>query len=149
MAFWDSIFGNNKSSENSGNDSTDSLGNLAFVSNKHVRTTGGRETGSTDDTTFRGVKVDDHGDGTYTVGIYLQEGVHPVWGDNKTMAPKTMHITKQRGDVTTLRGISGDSPFNDFSDYGITVYKSNGAVEKIVLHMHDRDTDIAYLATTS
>ena len=144
MAFWDSIFGGNKKA---GKESS-SIGfsNIAFVSNQHVRTTGGIETGRTDESCYRGVKVDNNGDGTYTVGIYLQEGVHPVWGDNMTMAPKRMRIVSQDNDKVVLRGLDGITPFDDFSDYGITVHLKSNVVWKIVLHMHDRDTDIAYLA---
>jgi hypothetical protein len=144
MAFWDSIFGKNKKSTTE--TPSEELRDIAFVSNQHVRTTDGVETGRTDDACYRGVKVDANGDGTYTVGIYLQEGEHPVWGDNMTMAPKRMRITKRSKGVTVLRGISGSSIFDDFSDYGITIYKSLGEVDKIVLHMHDRDTYISYLS---
>lgn len=145
MAFWDSIFGKNKKSETGS--SSKEFSDIAFVSNQHVRTTGGVETGRTDESCYRGVKVDYNGDGTYTVGIYMLEGAHPVWGDNMTMAPKRMRIVSQGSDKIVLRGLSGNSVFDDFSDYGITIYRDVDIVYKIVLHMHDRDTDIAYLSS--
>lgn len=34
---------------------------------------------------------------------------------------------------------------NPYSGYGITVFHNQGKIEKIILHMHDRNLDIEYL----
>ena len=124
------------------------LDDLKFVSNQHARYQNGQLTGTTDDTTYRGIRIRRH-DGSghlYTVSIHMVDGVHPIWNDNVTMAPKTMHVVSKTPDVIVLRGVAGHDVFSDFSDYGMTLHLDGDQVDKIVLHMHDRATDIHYLS---
>ena len=90
------------------------------------------------------------GDG-YIVTIYNLEGAHPVWGNNVQMSPKPMRIVEQTTRKIVLRGypVQAMSPFGwiEFSgqDYGLTIFIKNEEVDKCVLHMYDRNTDLEYL----
>lgn len=119
---------------------------VKFVSPKHVRYQHDQYMAETDDTTYRGVRIEGLADGVFRVSIYMIDGAHLVWGVNTTMAPKLMRVEKQNSAQTILRGIRGNSLFDDFSDYGVTIKSREGVIDKIVLHMHDRSTDIVYLS---
>ena len=66
-------------------------------------------------------------------------------------APKPMKIISHSSQKTVLRGYmtKARTPFGyedfDLSDYGLEVYYKDGAVDKCVLHMYDRDTHIEYM----
>ena len=67
------------------------------------------------------------------------------------MSPKPMRIVEQTTSKIVLRGypVRAMSPFGwiEFSgqDYGLTIFIKNGEVDKCVLHMYDRNTDLEYL----
>lgn len=149
MAFWDSIFGGNKSKGKPEpvNAILKPNCDIKFVSNKQARRQNGHLTAETDENTYRGVRIEGLKGGTFRVSIYMMEGKHPLWGDNMTMAPKIMRIKGESEEEPELIGVAGTSMFDDFSDYGITIRSSSDQVDEIVLHLHDRDTDIAYLNT--
>ena len=69
------------------------------------------------------------------------------------MSDKPMRIVSKTADKVELRGfpIEAQTPFGwqevDYSDYGFTVYYSNGKVAKCVLHMFDRNVDLEYRST--
>ena len=87
----------------------------------------------------------------YIVTIYNLDGVHPMWGNNVQMSPKPMEVVSQSNNKVELRGypVLAMTPFGwmevDQSDYGVTIYFDAEKVEKCVLHMFDRNTDIVYL----
>ena len=87
----------------------------------------------------------------YIVTIYNLDGDHPLWGNNVQMSPKPMVVVRQIENEIELRGypVLAMTPFGwmevDQSDYGITLYTESGNVKKCVLHMFDRNTDIAYM----
>lgn len=129
-----------------GNSSRD-LGSIRFESTDHIRYQNGRDVSGHNKGARRGVEIKPNiwgGEG-YTVTIYNQDGNHPLWGNNVQMAPKQMRVVKQDGDKVELRGFGHDPMGEPFSDYGVTVHFAGDAVEKIVLHMHDRSVDIEYL----
>jgi hypothetical protein len=145
MSFWKKLFGSDESSGGL-NESFISPGcDHKFSSNQHVRRENGVQTGVTDNTTYRGVQIE-HIDGkNYRVSISMIDGVHPVWGDNLTMAPKVMRVMSQKKGQTVLGGIRGTSMLDDYSDYSITVIHPNNQISSITLHMLDRLIDITYL----
>ncbi|MGM9794965.1 MAG: hypothetical protein ACI3ZZ_01920 [Candidatus Aphodosoma sp.] len=69
---------------------------------------------------------------------------------NPNMSDKPMRIVDKTPGKVELRGflIEAQTPFGwqevDYSDYGFTVYYSNGKVSKCVLHMFDRNVDLEY-----
>ena len=90
----------------------------------------------------RGYKLNP-GDG-YIVKVFNDDLGKP------NMSDKPMRIVRKTADKIELRGfpIEAQTPFGwqevDYSDYGFTVYYSNGKVSKCVLHMFDRNVDLEY-----
>lgn len=82
----------------------------------------------------------------YIVKIYNDDLQKP------NMSDKPMLVVNKTFNKTELRGypIEAQGPFGwvdvDYSDYGLTVYYKNDKVEKCVLHMFDRNTDIEYMS---
>lgn len=77
--------------------------------------------------------------------MYNLVGNHPIWGDNIQMTPKPMKIIQQNESQIQLRGYGYDRMGFPFAGYGLTLNISNGDVEKITLHMYDRNVEITYL----
>jgi len=81
----------------------------------------------------------------YIVKIYNDDLGKP------NMSDKPMKIVSKSANMVELRGfpIEAQSPFGwqevDYSDYGFVVYYKNGAVEKCVLYMYDRDIRLEYM----
>jgi hypothetical protein len=151
MNIWELFTGLGKSDDDNSNVSNELLAegcDVKFVSPKQVRYQHDQYMAETDDTTYRGVRIEGLANDVYRVSIYMMEGSHPVWGGNTTMAPKLMRIEERKPSQMVFRGINGASPFDDFSDYGITIEKHDATIDKIILHMYDRSTDIAYLSET-
>lgn len=93
----------------------------------------------------RGYKLNP-GDG-YIIKVFNDDLGKP------NMSDKPMRIVSKTADKVELRGfpIEAQTPFGwqevDYSDYGFTVYYSNGKVAKCVLHMFDRNVDLEYRST--
>ena len=62
--------------------------------------------------------------------MYNMNENHPVWGDNIQMAEKRMKILEETNDKIILRGFGTDAMGASFADYGITLHKLNGNVNK-------------------
>jgi len=90
----------------------------------------------------RAIKVEKNIDGGvgYTVTMFNTEGERAV----VQMTPKQMKLLSVDSEKIILRGYGSDSMGSSFADYGLTIYHSNGNIEKITLHMHDRGVDIQY-----
>lgn len=121
------------------------LTDFKFVSDNHHRFENGVKSGANNKGAWRGVRVQAKGNGAFIVTMYNLSGTHPVWGDNIQMAPKPMKIIKQDKDKIILRGFGNDAMGGSFSDYGITLYIQDTLIEKVTLHMFDRNIDITYL----
>lgn len=128
------------------------LSDVYFESSDHLRYENGKHVSGPHGGAKRAVKVEDNIDGSegYTVTVYNLDGNHPLWGNNVQMAPKPMKIVNQENGFVELRGFGHDPrafghPDGDFSHYGITIYHEKDTIEKIVLHMHDRNVNIEYL----
>ena len=93
----------------------------------------------------RGYKLNP-GDG-YIVKVFNDDLGKP------NMSDKPMRIVSKTADKVELRGfpIEAQTPFGwqevDYSDYGFTVYYSNGKVAKCILHIFDRNVDLEYRST--
>jgi tetratricopeptide (TPR) repeat protein len=121
--------------------------NFIFKSYDHLRYENGRHVSGPHGGANRTVKVEPNisgGEG-YTVTVYNLDGNHPVWQNNVQMSPKQMKVIQQTNDKIVLRGYGQDTLGSSFADYGLTVHMKNGAIEKCILHMFDRNVDIEYL----
>lgn len=135
---------------NSKNDILD-LNDLKFVSNDHIRYENGQDVTGHNHDCWRGIRVQTNlsRKQEYTVSIENIDGIHPVWGNNIQMAPKQMKIIEQNTDFIKLRGFGTDAFGNSFSDYGLTLHLQMGVVEKVSLHLHDRNVEIIYLKASA
>ena len=132
-----------------------------FESSDHLRYQNGIHVSGPHGGAKRAVKVEPNingcsgynippGDG-YIVTIYNLDGAHPIWGNNVQMSPKPMRIISQSADEIVLRGypVQAMSPFGwiDFNgrDYGLSILFKNGNIDRCILHMHDRNVDMALL----
>lgn len=120
------------------------LTDLKFLSDDHTRIENGRPTTADNKGAWRGIRVKTSDNTTFFVTMYNMNENHPVWGDNIQMAEKRMKILEETNDKIILRGFGTDAMGASFADYGITLHKLNGNVNKVTLHMHDRKIDIVY-----
>lgn len=120
------------------------LTDFKFVSDDHTRIQNGQKSNANNKGAWRGIRVQTSDNKTFTSTIYNLVGTHPIWGDNIQMAPKQMKIIEENSDKIFLRGFGTDSMGASFADYGITLHKQNGTIDKVTLHMFDRNTEIVY-----
>jgi hypothetical protein len=135
---------------NSTNPSMD-LSNVKFISDGHIRYQNGQDASGHNKDCWRGVIIQNNisGGQGYTVTIYNLDGDHSLWGDNIQMAPKQMEIEEQSSSSIKLRGFGTDQMGGSFADYGLTISINNSTIEKVTLHMHDRNIDIVYFKATN
>ena len=121
------------------------LTDYKFVSDNHVRTQNGQKSNANNKGAWRGIRIQSSDNLIFTVSMYNLTGIHPVWGDNIQMAPKQMRLIEENEEKIFLRGFGTDAMGASFDDYGTTLHKQNGSIEKVTLHMFDRDVEITYL----
>ncbi|MGP1393409.1 MAG: hypothetical protein ACTTK1_05520 [Candidatus Cryptobacteroides sp.] len=125
-------------------------GEFIFASDDHVRYQNGQNVSGHNTGCHRSVKIEKNisgGEG-YSVTIYNDDSVHPLWGNNVQMSTKRMRVSKKSSSCIELVGYGTDSFGCSFSDYGLSVHLQDGRVYKCVLHMFDRNVDIEYLTSS-
>lgn len=122
------------------------LSDFKFVSNDHIRYENGQDVSGHNYDCWRGVRVQNNisGGQGYTVTMYNLDGNHPLWGNNIQMAPKQMKIIEQTASNIKFIGYGLDQMGNSFADYGLTLHLKNNQVDRVSLHMHDRNIEIVY-----
>lgn len=120
------------------------LVDFKFLSDDHTRVENGLPTAANNKGAWRGIRVKTSDNSTFFVTMYNMNENHPVWGDNIQMAEKRMKIIEDSNDKIVLRGYGTDMMGASFADYGLTLHKSKGSINKITLHMHDRNIAIVY-----
>lgn len=121
------------------------LMDFKFLSDDHTRIENGRQTNANNKGAWRGIRVKTSDNKTFYVTMYNMNENHPVWGDNIQMAEKRMKLVEDNNNKIILLGFGTDAMGSSFADYGLTLHKSNGTINKVTLHMHDRNVDIEYL----
>lgn len=127
------------------------LSDFKFVSNDHIRYQNEQDVSGHNYDCWRDIHVQNNigGGQGYTVTIYNLDGNHPVWGNDIQMAPKQMKIVEQNNTTIKLRGFGRDPMGNSFADYGLTFFITKNEVEKVSLHMFDRNIEIVYLKAST
>jgi len=120
------------------------LTDYKFLSDDHTRVQNGQSTNTNNKGAWRGIRVQTSDNKTFYVTMYNMNENHPVWGDNIQMAEKQMKLINEKKNKIVLRGYGIDTMGSSFADYGLTLHKSNGKINKISLHMYDRNVDIIY-----
>ncbi|MDR0680750.1 MAG: hypothetical protein LBG15_02695 [Dysgonamonadaceae bacterium] len=130
------------------------LSNIYFISNSHQRYENGKPVRGLQVGCKRAIKIENNisgGEG-YTVTILNLDGNHPMWGNNVQMSQKPMRVIQQTTDKIVLRGFGYDKRAlamgagEDalFVHYGLSIYLRYGKINKITLHMYDRNVDIDF-----
>lgn len=125
---------------------TPSKGEVEYHSSDHIRYQNGIDVSGHNYGCNRTIRIENNisgGEG-YTVTIFNDDSVHPLWGTNVQMAPKQMKIISNTSNIVVLRGFGHDPMGNSFSSYGITIKFSGQVIEYITLHMLDRGVDLKY-----
>ena len=122
---------------------------LVFYSGHHYRFECGVEVGGW--AAKRAIRIQDSisGNEGSSVTIYDTEESDVLRADRVSMSTKPMKIVSSASDETTMRGwgiythplIGVQIPF---SNYGLTIYHPSGVIQKITLHMFDKNVDIEY-----
>jgi tetratricopeptide (TPR) repeat protein len=120
------------------------LQDFKFLSNDHTRFENGLPIMVDNSGAWRGIRVKTNDNNSFFVTMYNMNGNHPIWGNNIQMAEKQMKIIEDDERKIVLRGFGVDLMGASFADYGLTLHKAKGSVNKVTLHMHDRQIDILY-----
>ena len=109
---------------------------LVFYSKHHYRFECGVEIGG--GAAKRAIRIQD--------SISGNEGLR---ADRVSMSTKPMKIISSSFDETTMQGWGVYTPpFGGiqipYSNYGLTIYHPGGMIQKITLHMFDKNVDIEY-----
>lgn len=132
----------NEDEESSGLD----LSDIYFESDSHTRYENGQLVSGPHEDSIRAIKIENdfrNKDG-YTVTIFNLSGAS-AWGDQVQMAPKPMKVRAETSDEISLIGYGADNFGNPFAHYGLTIQLNKSRIEKIILHMNDRQIDIEYV----
>jgi tetratricopeptide (TPR) repeat protein len=121
------------------------LTDFKFLSDDHTRIENGLATTANNKGAWRGIRVKTSDNTTFFVTMYNMNENHPIWGDNIQMAEKRMKVVEENNDKIILRGFGIDTMGASFADYGLTLHKSKNDINKVTLHMHDRNIEILYL----
>lgn len=122
-------------------------GEFIFHSSDHIRYQNGQDVSGHNYGCNRSIKIQHNisgGEG-YTITIFNDDAVHPLWGNNIQMAPKQMKVVSVNANAVILKGFGFDSMGFPFSNYGLTIIFIEERIEKCILHMLDRRIDIEYL----
>jgi len=130
---------------NSGKATTD-LSDFKFISDDHIRYQNGKDASGHNYDCWRGIRVQKNiaGGQGYSVTMYNLDGNHPTWSNNIQMATKQMKVVEQNSATIMLKGFGNDQMGATFTDYGLTLFLSDRTVDKVTLHMFDRNVDIVY-----
>ena len=122
-------------------------GSISFDSSDHIRFQNGKDVSGHNYGCNRRIIIERNieGDEGYTVTMYNQDGIHPLWQNNIQMAPKQMKIIKVYDNVVQLVGFGYDRLGASFSDYGIDVLVDGLIITRVQLNMFDRNISIVYL----
>lgn len=135
--FKDLLLGNNSPED----------GFVEFLSSDHIRYEKGVNVSGHNYNCHRRIRIEKSitGNEGYSVTIFNEDSIHPMWGNNIQMAPKGMRVVKQESGCVELRGCGNDSMGFSFDGYGISVFYCDNQIIKCVLHMFDRGVDLEYL----
>ncbi|MCA6444096.1 MAG: hypothetical protein IM600_11765 [Bacteroidetes bacterium] len=116
---------------------------FVFLSSDHLRYENGRHVSGPHGGAPRAVKVEANisGNEGFTVTMFNTDGGQAV----VQMAPKQMKLVGSDNEKIQLKGYGHDAMGASFADYGLTIFHTNGNIEKCKLHMYDRGVDIEYL----
>jgi tetratricopeptide (TPR) repeat protein len=120
------------------------LTDYKFLSDDHTRIQKGETTKADNKGAWRGIRITTSDNNIFYVTMYNMNEKHPVWGDNIQMAEKQMKMLEETENKIVLRGFGNDAMGSSFADYGLTLHKANGDINKVSLHMHDRNINIVY-----
>jgi len=116
---------------------------FVFHSTDHIRYENGIKVSGPHGGAPRAIKVESNitgGDGL-SVTLFNTDGGQAT----VQMAPKQMKIQSADSECIKLVGFGTDQTGASFSDYGLSIFHSDGKITKCILHMFDRDIDIEYL----
>lgn len=121
------------------------LKDFKFTSSSHSRYENKTLVGTIDDC-YRGISIIENPveDSKYFATIYILDDEKSRWGDNIQMSTKQMQIEQSNNSSIQLRGYGEDTMGNTFTDYGITIYIDDNDVQKVVLHLFDRNVEMHY-----
>lgn len=130
-------------------------GSFDFKSSDHIRYQNGMDVSGHNYGCHRTVRIEKNisGNRGYTVTIFNDDSIHPVWGNNVQMSSKPMEVVRATSNEVILQGYGYDQnavrmgvpvEVASFKDYAITLNISFGEIDSCVLHMLDRGVDLVY-----
>lgn len=120
------------------------LSDFKFLSDDHTRYESGVPTNSYNKGAWRGIRVKSFDSLTFFVTMYIMTDSNPVWGDNIQMTEKIMKFLEEDNSKIVLQGFGMAPNGASYADYGLTLHKSNENVNKVTLHLLNRDINIVY-----
>ncbi|PAW95354.1 hypothetical protein CKK33_18355 [Mucilaginibacter sp. MD40] len=75
--------------------------------------------------------------------VFVKKSDENITGDTSVM-PIPMSIMHSNKYITVLKGFGVHPSGSKYSDYGLTVRRTDQRIEKIIFHLHDRDVNIEF-----
>lgn len=133
---------------------TPCAGQYEFKSSDHIRFEHGIDVSGHNYGCHRTVKIekDIKGRSGYSVTVFNDDGIHPLWRDNVQISTKPMRVESVSNGEIYLRGYGydkislawGAGEDASFADYALTIRFSGKKITSCVMHLLDRDVDIVY-----
>jgi hypothetical protein len=75
--------------------------------------------------------------------VFINKSDENITGDTSVM-PIPMSIVHTNKYITVLKGFGVHPTGGRYSDYGMTIRRTEQGIEKIIFHLHDRDVNIEF-----
>lgn len=75
--------------------------------------------------------------------VFVKKSEENITGETSVM-PIPMSIVHANKYINVFKGFGGHPSGGRYSDYGLTVRRTDQGIEKIIFHLHDRDVNIEF-----
>ncbi|MBQ0090765.1 MAG: hypothetical protein KBT27_15675 [Prevotellaceae bacterium] len=130
------------------------IGEVEFKSSDHVRYEHGVDVSGHNYNCHRTIKIEKNirGREGYSVTVYNDDGVHPLWGNNVQISTKPMKVISKNDGEIELRGYGydetglafGAGDAASFANYGLSIKHNEKKIQSCTMHLIERGVDLVY-----
>lgn len=130
------------------------IGAVEFKSSDHIRYEHGVDVSGHNYNCHRTIKIEKNirGREGYSVTVYNDDGVHPLWGNNIQISTKPMKVISKKNGEIELRGYGydetglalGAGDAASFANYGLSIKHNGQKIVSCTMHLIERGVDLVY-----